>query len=86
MQLKKLEIKLNEWGDNKDKYTAEIKLADIKGEITLILDPKTSVRLIGAASDAIKAFAYSAQAELTRVIEAACREAAVINDASEKKD
>lgn len=57
MQLEKLSIELNKWGDEKGHYTAEVKIADERNTLSIQLDPSASDALLPLVIDKLCASA-----------------------------
>ncbi|MGN0871196.1 MAG: hypothetical protein ACI4UV_08400 [Victivallales bacterium] len=46
MYIEELKIEFNRWGENKGKYTAVVKLRDKKNELSIVMNPEVSIRLL----------------------------------------
>lgn len=75
MQLKSLEITLEQWGENKGNYTAKIEFVGDSGGVKLVLDPKVSAALLAHCGAVIQEFSNRAAVDLRTAIEASVLEA-----------
>jgi len=57
MILKKLEIELQEWGENKGQYKGEISFVSANGQVTTFLNAQQIQKLLPVVADAVVASA-----------------------------
>ncbi len=68
MKLKKLELELEGWGDNKGKYIGVIKFEDESGNFSTILSPEISDKILLFMAPLLTKFAHSCALELEKRI------------------
>lgn len=75
LKLTKLEIKLNQWGEDKGLYTAQVTYDGKKGAITMNVSPELTHDLLRFCGGAIKRFSEAAALELDHSITASIESA-----------
>jgi len=60
MTLKRLNVSLEIWGENKGKYEVEIEVLENRNEIKMVLPPEMGVALVGQVKDIIHKFSIQA--------------------------
>lgn len=68
MKLKELKIELQQWGENKGQYEAEIEYEGDKGKVKLLLDSKVSEALLLVIGPVITKFAHQSALVLEEAI------------------